>query len=96
MVRKEDLALSDIINLPFVDLYMVENKYQVSQVYQFHQKRVEGKPLITMSPEQALLVQRKRGKRRFESLLENGLIRELTSAEIECLHAKSYPGLHGE
>lgn len=87
-VTKEDMALSDMLKLEFVDLLVLPNHHRPSEIYQRHLDRIRGRSFYQMTPEAALMEHRKRTERRFQWALDAGLLRPLSSSEVSYVKEK--------
>ena len=81
-VAKEDMVLSDLLQLDFVDLLVLPNHHRPSEIYQRHLERTRGRSFYQMTPEAAVEENRVRTKRRFEWVLNQSLLRPLSPAEV--------------
>ncbi len=79
---KEDMVLADLLRLDFVDLQILPNHIRPTEIYRRHLERTHGRPFYQMSPEVAIEENRVRAKRRFQWLLDQGLLRPLRPAEV--------------
>lgn len=93
IVRKRDVPMAEVLQLDFVDMISVENNRPLAQRYREHQERQQGRRILQLTAEEALPVMRQRGEQRFNSLLAQGLLRELTAAEVEKLSQVDQSGL---
>jgi hypothetical protein len=80
-VTKEELPLADMLKLPFVDMLVLAGQ-PLAETYRRHAARIEGRSCYQMNPESALQEHAKRSRRRFQWVLDQGLLRPLTEAEI--------------
>ena len=88
-VTKEDMVLSDLLQLEFVDLLILPDRHRPSEIYQRHLERTRGRSFYQMTPEAAVEENRIRAKRRFEWVLNQGLFRPLSPAEVARLREMS-------
>ncbi len=82
VVAAEDVPSSQVIDLDFVDLVMLDERIGIAEAYSEHLARIDGKPVNAMSDEGAIMVLAERSSRRMRRLLEQGILRELSPAEI--------------
>lgn len=85
VVRKTDIAMSEMVNIDSVDMISLENSHPIAQRYQEHLDRCQGKSVKGLTLDEALAFIHDRAEKRFAALLETGIIRELQPKEIECL-----------
>ena len=81
-VTKEDMALADMLKLDFVDLEVMPSTLRPTEVYQRHLDRIKGRSFYEMTSEAAIQENRARTKRRFEWVVDQGLLRPLSPAEV--------------
>lgn len=82
---KEDMVLADLLQLDFVDLQILPSHIRPSEIYRRHLERTRGRQFYQMTPETAIEENRTRAKRRFQWLLDKGLLRPLRPAEVACV-----------
>lgn len=81
----ENLVYADMLKLNFVDSHFISNQEPVRVLLQLHQQRVGSKDVYRMNSESAQAEHLLRAKRRFEWLLQVGLVRQLTANEVEAV-----------
>ncbi len=82
-MAKEDLVLSELLKLDFVDTLLLPNHIRLKEVYHRHLVRTEGRMFYRMTPQAALKEHQTRSERRFRWALEQRLLRRLTSSEVD-------------
>lgn len=92
-VRKEFMAYTELINLDYLDMLSLDIVLPVQEIYEQHLSRIEGRRVYKMAPERALQVHVERSLRRFDRLLETGVLRELSPAEVQRLRSTPVPAL---
>lgn len=94
VVRKIDVPMSEMLEIDSVEMISLEDNRPLAQRYQEHRDRCQGKRVLQMTFDKALEVARERAEKRFDQLLETGIIRELKPAEIEKLRHADLTELH--
>jgi hypothetical protein len=94
VVRKIDVAMSEMLNIDSVDLISLENNRPLAEHYATHQQRCVGKKLVRLTEENALRVVSERAQRRQQEVMDWGFLRELKPEEIERLRAVDLTELH--
>ena len=80
-VTKEELLLADMLKLPFVDMLMLAG-HPLAAIYRRHVERTHERSCYQMTSDAALQEHAKRSRRRFQWLVDQGLLRPMTEAEI--------------
>jgi hypothetical protein len=82
------LIYADMFKLSFVDSYFMSNQLPIRTLLQAHRQRVGSRVMYCMNCESAQAEHQCRANRRFDWLLNSGLLRQLSAREIEAVRKR--------
>lgn len=77
----EHMGFSEAFQLDFVNMEFLSNKFGLQHAYSTHTGRIKHGSFFQMTPEAAVEEHERRTQRRFEAMIELGLLRPLKIAE---------------
>jgi hypothetical protein len=89
--KAANLALADMFQIKFVDTLFMSDELTVRGLYDKHLARVGNRRMYCMNTESALSEHVKRAERRFQWVKSCGLLRQLTSSEVESVRKIRLP-----
>lgn len=90
-VPLEQMALGEILRMDFLDVAVYPDDIPLPRVYQWHQNRIQTRSLLPLTPHDAIAVHTQRSRRRFEWLVETGILRRLSDREIAQVRRRRLP-----
>lgn len=89
---KEHIALSEMLRLDFVEMHCVANSTPLRVAYERHQQRSAARSdLFQMTREAALEEHQRRAQRRFDWVVDRGLLRPMSPKEVQRVKQLALP-----